>query len=193
MPHPETRHSLIVRLKNEHDEPAWRDFVTTYESFLQRLVARQGVPQHHIADVTQQILIAIGRSVENWKPDDRPESFRRWLTTVSRHVVIKFMTRERRQAGGPGGTEWMQQLREIPSRPATSDDARYQHELIIWAAEQVRHEFMETSWSAFWATAIQERTVNEIAAELNVSPGSIYMSRSRIMARIRRKIQEIED
>ncbi len=193
MPHPETRHSLIVRLKNEHDQPAWRDFVVAYESFLQRLVARQGVPEHHIADVTQQILIAIGRSVENWKPDDRPESFRRWLTTVSRHVVIKFMTRERRQAGGPGGTEWIQQLRELPSRPAASEDARYQHELIIWAAEQVRHEFMETSWSAFWATTIQERTVHEIAAELNVSPGSIYMSRSRIMARIRLKIQEIQD
>jgi hypothetical protein len=30
---PETRHSLIVRLKNQADEPAWRDFVTDYDRF----------------------------------------------------------------------------------------------------------------------------------------------------------------
>ena len=193
MAHPDTRHSLIIRLRNEQDEPAWRDFVTAYEPFLMRLVARQGVPEHHVPDVTQQILIAIGRSVENWKPDNRPESFRRWLATVSRHVVIKFMTRERKQAAGPGGTEWIQQLREVPSTPNASDDAKYQRELIIWTAEQVRHEFLETSWAAFWATVIEGQAVSDVAKQLNVSPGSIYMSRSRIMARIRTRVQEVED
>ncbi len=193
MPQPETRHSLIVRLRNERDEAAWRDFVTIYESFLMRLLARQGVPEHHVPDVTQQILIAIGRSVENWSSDDRPASFRRWLATVSRHVVIKFLTRERKQAAGPGGTAWIEQLRELPSRTAASDDAQYQHELIVWAAEQVRHEFLETSWAAFWATAIEGQNVGEVADQLRLTPGSIYMSRSRIMARIRSKIREVED
>ncbi|MCA9036805.1 MAG: sigma-70 family RNA polymerase sigma factor [Planctomycetaceae bacterium] len=193
MPHPETRHSLIVRLRNEQDEPAWREFVTTYESFLRKLVSRQGVPEHHVPDVTQQILIAIGRSVENWSPDDRPESFRRWLTTVSRHVVIKFMTRERKQAAGPGGTEWVEQLRSVPAVPDPGDDARYRHELIVWAAEQVRHEFLESSWSAFWLTVIEGLSVGEVAQQLGITPGSIYMSRSRIMSRIRKKIQELND
>ena len=91
MAHPDTRHSLIIRLRNEQDEPAWRDFVTAYEPFLMRLVARQGVPEHHVPDVTQQILIAIGRSVGNWKPDNRPESFRRWLKTPLRQPQVVFL------------------------------------------------------------------------------------------------------
>ena len=156
-----------------------------------RLVARQGVPDHHVQNATQQILIAIGRSIEKWKPNERPASFRRWLSTVSRNVVIKFMTRERKQAGSPGGTEWGEQLKEIPAAPDATQVARYQHELIIWAADQVRHEFLATSWAAFWNTAIEGKSVADVAAKLNITPGSIYMSRSRIVARIRNRIEDL--
>ena len=40
---------------------------------------------------------------------------------------------------------------------------------------------------------IEERPVDEVALELDVSPGSIYMSRSRIMARIKKKVAEVEN
>ena len=70
-------------MNNQADEPAWRDFVTDCGPFLMRMVARQGVPDHHVQVATQQIRIAIGRSIENWKPDERPDSVRRWLSTVS--------------------------------------------------------------------------------------------------------------
>ncbi|MEZ6058811.1 MAG: sigma-70 family RNA polymerase sigma factor [Planctomycetaceae bacterium] len=191
MPHPETRLSLIVRLKDQHNELAWRDFMDAYEPFLNRLAARQGVPERHVPDVVQQVLLAIAKSVDGWNDDGRPESFRRWLATVSRNVVIKFMTRERRQAGGRGGTELVDLLRNVPAEPDEQQVQRYEHELIVWAAEQVRSEFLESSWKAFWATVIEGRSVSEVAAELNLSPGSIYMSRSRIMAKIRTKVDEV--
>ena len=101
----ETRLSLIVRLKSEQNEIAWRDFVCAYECFLNQIARRQGVPERHVADVTQQILMAIVRSIEGWKDDGNAASFRRWLSTVSRNVVIRFMTQERRQPGGVGGSD----------------------------------------------------------------------------------------
>jgi len=58
----ETRQSLIVRLKSEQNELAWRDFVCAYEGFLNQLVRRQGVPERHVPDITQQILLTIARS-----------------------------------------------------------------------------------------------------------------------------------
>jgi RNA polymerase sigma-70 factor (ECF subfamily) len=59
MSHMETRHSLIVRLKSESNELAWRDFVSVYEGFLTQVARRQGVPDRHVADVRQQILLTI--------------------------------------------------------------------------------------------------------------------------------------
>ena len=189
----ETRKSLIVRLKNEQNEFAWRDFVCSYEGFLIQLARREGVPERHIPDVTQQVLLVIAKSIDGWKDDANAASFRRWLSTVARNVVIRFMSRERKQAGGVGGSDLVVQLQSVEDKPDEQHVRQYQHELIVWAAEQMRHEFLETSWRAFWATVIDERPVDDVAAELGISPGSIYMSRSRIMARIKKKVAEVDD
>ncbi len=193
MNQPETRRSLIVRLKGDDNERAWVDFVTVYEPFLRHLVTRLGVPDRHSADVVQQVLLAIAKSVDGWIDDGKTASFRRWVATVARNIVIKFMNRERRQAGGRGGTELVDLLEQLPATPDREQVDRYEHELIVWAAEQVRDEFIDTSWVAFWATVVDGKSVRDVAAELGISCGSIYMSRSRIMARIRRKVDEVLD
>ena len=189
----ETRHSLIVRLKDVQNDFAWRDFVCAYEGFLIQLARRQGVPERHVPDVTQQILMTIAKSIEGWKDDGNSASFRRWLSTVSRNVAIRFMSQERKQTGGVGGSDLVSALQNVEAPPDQHSVRRYEHELIVWAAEQVRHEFIETSWRAFWATVIEERPVDEVASQLGVTAGSIYMSRSRIMAKIKKRIAEVND
>lgn len=189
----ETRRSLIVRLKSEQNELAWRDFVCAYERFLAQLARRQGVPERNVPDVTQQILLAIAKSIDGWQDDGNSASFRRWLSTVSRNVAIRFMTREKKQAGAVGGSDLIAQLQQIENKPDSQQVQHYEHELIVWAADQVRHEFLESSWKAFWGTTVDARAVDEVARELGLTPGSIYMSRSRIMARIRKKIAEVSE
>ena len=98
MNQPETRLSLIVRLKSDDNERAWADFVKVYE------------PQRHNADVVQQVLLAIVKSIDGWTDDGQAASFRRWTSTIARNIVIKFMNRERKQAGGYGGSELIEML-----------------------------------------------------------------------------------
>lgn len=188
---PTTRRSLIIRLGRADDQSAWEDFVSLYEPFLTRLVLRQGTPQRHVDDVVQTLLLAVARSVEQWESDGRPASFRRWLTTVSRNVVIRFLQQESRQISGDGGSQFLQQLHDFAATPDDAQLQRYERELILWAAERVRGEFQETSWKAFQRTVIEGESVEVAARELQVSPGSIYMSRSRIMARIRHVIRDV--
>jgi len=147
-----------------------------------------------VADITQQLLIAIARSVNGWSSDGREASFRRWLGRVARNVVIKFMTQEKKQITGQGGTDFLTRI-ELTSddTPDKERSQLYEHELILWAAELVKGEFRDTSWRAFWATEVEGRTVADVARDLGVTPGSIYMSRSRIFARIRAKISDVLD
>ena len=191
MSQPNTRYSLIVRLGDDHDDEAWAEFVAAYEPFLFRLVERQGVWPQHQADVVQQVLMAVARSVDGWSDDGKSGSFRRWLSTVARNIVIKFMTRERRQVTGAGGTDLVALLQAVPDVPEEDHLRRYEHEMIVWAAEQVRDEFITTSWAAFVATVVDGRPVADVAAELSITPGSIYMSRSRIVARIKQVVDGV--
>ena len=191
MPNPETRPSLIVQLRTAGNEAAWFEFVELFEPFLQRLVERRGVPPAHVADVTQQVLASIARCIEQWEDDGRDASLRRWISRVARNVVIRYMSRERRHAGGLGGSDAMDLLSELPGNETIHLANQYEHELVVWAAEQVRGEFIDTSWKAFWATMIEGRDVASVAEELSVTRGSIYMSRGRILKRIREKVDEV--
>ncbi len=188
---PQTRASLIIQLQGHRCERAWCEFVSAYEPFLNRLVARQGVPARHVPDVTQQVLAAVAQSVDRWSDDGDEASFRRWLCRVARNVVIKFMSRERRQVGGEGGSDLIDLLRDIPDQVAAESIDAFEYELLLWAAGQVRSQFKASSWTAFWQTLVEGREVAQVAAELNLSPGSIYMSRSRIMRSIREKVDEV--
>ena len=129
--------------------------------------------------------------IDQWQDDGKEASLRRWINRVARNVVIKYMSRERRHTGGLGGSEALDLLAEVPSEESSQLSRQYEHELIVWAAEQVRDEFIDTSWKAFWATMIEGRDVASVADELSVSPGSIYMSRGRILKRIREKVSEV--
>jgi len=193
MPSLDTRKSLIFRLKDPSNERAWREFVTSYEGFLKRLVRRHGVPERHLADVTQQILMSIAQSIDTWRDDGQAASFRRWLGGVSRNTVLRFLSKERHQPSVIGGSQFLSKLEFVGATPDQQSEKQYLYELIIWAADQVRHEFRESSWNAFQATVIDHRPVDEVARELGLSPGSIYMSRSRILARIRHKVTELSD
>lgn len=191
MLNPDTRPSLIVRLADTRDQSAWWAFVDHYEPFLKHLVTRLGVPPSHVADATQQVLIAIAGSVSGWTDDGNEASFRRWVSRVARNVVIKFMTRQRRQVGAVGGSDAIRALNDQSLQSDPTIEQQYEHELILWAAEQVRSEFAATSWQAFFATMIEDQPVDEVASDLGVTPGSIYMSRSRIIKRIREIVAEV--
>ena len=188
---PPTRSSLILHLQNARNDAAWREFVMVYESFLVRLITRRGVPTAHVSDVANQVLSAIARSIDQWKDDQQDASFRRWLSRVARNVVMRYMSNERRHVSAIGGTDAFESLAQIAEPYDDAIARQYEHELIIWAAEQVKGEFIETSWKAFWMTMIEGLTVAEVAETLAVSPGSIYMSRGRILKRIRDKVNGV--
>ena len=104
------------------------------------------------------------------------------------------MVRERKQITGQGGSDFLTAL-EATVDPSTDAELirQYEQELTLWAAERVRLEFRESSWRAFWETEVIGRPIAEVSAELGVSVGSVYMSRSRIFARIRVVIEEVLD
>ncbi|MCC9600127.1 sigma-70 family RNA polymerase sigma factor [Stieleria sp. JC731] len=189
MTNPETRPSLIVRLPDHGDQAAWWAFVEIYEPFLRHFSRRRGVPESHVNDAVQQILIAIAKSVEGFQDDGKAASFRRWLGTVARHEVIKYMTKMRRHGVPAGGTETLRSLESIADQSELS--YQYEHELIVWAASKVRGEFSESSWQAFWQTVICQRSVDAVAREFDLSRGAIYMARARILKRIRAQIEEV--
>lgn len=165
-----------------------------YEPLLMRLMRSRGLQENDARDTTQQVLLRISGAIERYRPDGGEASFRRWLFCIARNVVVTFLSRQSRQ---PTLLDDWKAAEQLEPALATSDEMKcFQHEydqqVLAWAIEQVRCEFRESTWLAFVRTSIEGRPAQEVAQELKMSPGSIYVARSRIVARLRVKVEEFE-
>jgi RNA polymerase sigma-70 factor (ECF subfamily) len=85
----------------------------------------------------------------------------------------------------------------LEAQPASEADSavfdlEYRRQVFAVAAQRARVHFQEATWQAFWRTGVEGRDVAAVAAELGLSPGALYVARSRVMARLRQEIDRIE-
>lgn len=71
-------------------------------------------------------------------------------------------------------------------------DIEYKRELFGWACREIQQEFSETTWQAFWQTAVEGQSAADVAAKLNKNVGAVYIAKSRVLARLREKVQQME-
>jgi RNA polymerase sigma factor (sigma-70 family) len=190
----DTRHSLILRLRDSTDETAWREFVALYEPLVYRLARGKGLQDSDARDVCQEVLIAVARVADRWDPEPRRGSFRGWLSRVTRNLLINFLTR--REEPGTGRTSMVELLEAQPKPdPSVSNlyDVEFRRRLFHWAAEKVEKEFTPDTWQAFWRSAVGGEKPGKVALDLSMSIGAVYIARSRVMARLRKQIEQLGD
>ena len=193
---PETRASLILRLRDAADVAAWDEFMAIYGPLVFRLALRQGLQAADADDVVQQVFSAVAQSVHQWL--ERPERgrFRGWLLTIARNIAIKALTRRPHGGVGLGGELSNERLAEIaaPNGPISSQfDLEYRREVYRWAAEQVRDSVAASTWNAFQLTHIEGVSIADAAKRLNLSVGNIYIARSRVISRLRELAKQFEE
>lgn len=192
---PQTRHSLLLQLQNRSDD-AWREFLEIYEQAIFRYCRKRGLQDADARDVTQEVLAAVDKRVTTWNADPAKGTFRGWLFRVARNIAINRVHERSRHAAASGDTNVAKMLSEIPDKDADQSTAfwnEYRSALMHWAAEQVRPQVNENSWLSFWQTAIQGKSPQQVARELNTTVGNVYTSKCRVFSKIRKFIDELDD
>lgn len=188
---PDTRPSLLLRVRDPDDHRAWEEFVAIYRPLVVRLARRRGLQDADSQDLAQAVLAAVAKGIEQWTPDPERARFRSWLTTIARNAIFNQLSR-RRPDSAVGGDH---PLAEIAVSADDEDELEQERrrELFRWAAKQVRPEFAEPTWRAFWLSTVEGLTVEETAQELEKTIGAVYAARSRVMRRLREKVQGYDD
>jgi RNA polymerase sigma-70 factor (ECF subfamily) len=183
-----TRQSLLLRIRDSQDTLAWSEFVQLYAPMIYAFSRKRGLQDADAADVTQEVLRSVSRSAGRFEYVASRGGFRRWLFTITRNEVNDYLNGTRRAPGTNTETRAIEQL------PAAVDDAadwdnEYEQRVLRWAAERVRKTVKESTWTAFWQTAVEGRDAMEVAQVLGISTGAVYIAKSRVIARLRIEIQ----
>jgi RNA polymerase sigma-70 factor (ECF subfamily) len=192
---PETRPSLLVRMQNPRDDRAWVEFAAIYEPLVYRLARRKGFQDADARELVQEVFVAVASAIDRWDPDPAKGKFRGWLFRIARNLMINLLIRRERGPRASGDSDVKRLLDEQPAPDGEVSaffDRQYRRETFHWAARQVRPQFQQNTWEAFRLTAIEGIPVDETAATLGITPGAVYIARSRVMARLRETIQRLE-
>jgi len=188
---PDTRHSLIARVRDPGDADAWRDFAAAYGPAVYRLARRRGLQPADADDLTQGVLLSVSRAVGDWRPDPARGRFRAWLATIARNAAVNALTRRPPDAAA-GGSGVIELLAEHPiPDERTLDALRLETRRAVFrsAAARVRDELGGGAWEAFRLTALEGMSAEAAAARLGKSAGAVYAARGRVTRRLREEVE----
>jgi RNA polymerase sigma-70 factor (ECF subfamily) len=185
-----------VRIRDAADGPAWDQFVDIYAPLMYGFARKHGLQDADAADLTQDVLSAVSQAIRRLDYDSERGSFRGWLFTVVRNKLRDLVARRHHPGLGDGDTAAQRFLME---QPASEEDASaqwdrdYERRVFTWAADQIQPAVEEKTWQAFWRTAVQGQSAKETAAQLGMSVSAVFMAKSRVLARLKEQVQQIQE
>jgi RNA polymerase sigma factor (sigma-70 family) len=190
-----TRPSMLLRIRDPKDSRSWTEFAEIYSPLIYRYARQHGLQDHDAADLTQEALIVVARAVRNLDYDPKMGTFRGWLFTVVHRKLLNLIAGQRRHPQGSGDTGILERLQQQPAPEDKAEelwDRTYEEHLFVWASAQVRPRVEDHTWQAFWRTAVEGQETRRVAADLMMTVASVRLAKSRVMARIKRLITEME-
>jgi RNA polymerase sigma-70 factor, ECF subfamily len=191
----ETRQSLLLRAQTGETD-AWKDLTDLYRPLILGWLNRQGVPAGDLEDLSQEVLLSVVTHLPGFQHSGQRGAFRAWLRTIvcSRTVDYWRSIDGRTPAtGGSGATAALQQIADPDSELNRQWDEEHDRYVVHCLLDLVDEEFEPMTLRAFRLLALDGASGAEVAEGLGMSVASVYVAKSRVLARIRQEAEGLID
>lgn len=187
-----TRESLIERIQNtNHTATCWEDFSDSYRRFIYILLRNNGLNHHDCEEVVQRVMIKVWEKISRFKYNPGRGKFRYWLYRVSRNEMIDFC-RSRNSYNERNNRVMADMDDSEDSEVRELVDREWRNYIANMALERVRNEFKTHTFECF--LLFSKGVSNEdIAKQLSMTINSVYLSKRRVMERLKEEVRRLEN
>ena len=169
-----------------------------YSPLVRHWCRQSGIPEHEIADLSQEVFAAVASSLATFQSDRAGTTFRAWMRGIARHKLWHHARRLSEPA--VGGTDIQKRLEQFPApadenavegEPELSESQADVTGLYRRALRQVQHQFEGRTWTAFWRVTVEDRLPAEVASELGITVNAVRQAKSRVLRRLKEEMGEL--
>jgi RNA polymerase sigma-70 factor, ECF subfamily len=187
---PETRVSLLDTLSNGPlGQAAWREFFERYTPAIYRVSRMRGLTHEDADDIVQQTMISISSHIGDFEYNRDRGKFRNWVQTIAENK-IKALWRKRSMPNAKSDA-----IRNKPDEGPSIDDLWTQEwriQDLLWCLDQVAKDVSPRKMEAFNKYALNGMPAKQVAEEMNMTTGNVYVTRHVILNRIREKATQLD-
>jgi RNA polymerase sigma-70 factor (ECF subfamily) len=187
-----TSYSLLERAQ-ARDPAAWDHLVRLYTPLVRYWCRQWDVRGADAEDLCQEVFQKVAAGIGGFRRDREAGPFRGWLRTITRHQLLDHFRRLRTRPPAQGGTDAHLRFLAVPEPelPPLDEPEEELTALYHRALETVRGEFEESTWQAFWRTAVGGESAPEAAAALGLTPAAVRKAKSRVLHRLKQEAGDL--
>ena len=181
-------------LQGGQSEQVWSEFCARYEPVLTAVARGAGLQEEDARDVVQESLLAFLEALRAGKYDRDRGRLRSWLkgmvSNKTRDALRRLARREVQVVDSGDATAF---LDRFPDERVLSDifEQEWERGVLTECLRQVRDEVDPQTFQAFELYAMADQAVDDVARQLNISRNAVYLSKSRVLSRLRELQQAI--
>lgn len=164
-------------------------FARIYTPLAYGMARRMNLDHADAEDVAQQVLLEIVRQIRQFEYDRARGSFRGFIKAIVRRRVCD-LKRRRHEVSADDAT---------PAPVAAADDfdrlfdREWYKSHLSAALDIVRAEVHARTFDAFHRSVLLEQPVEQVAAELGLSPNQVSQYKRRVFERLKEYVQQMEN
>lgn len=192
-----TRATLLGKLRNMDDQQSWQRFYDTYRRLICNVAIKAGLTQHEVDDVLQDTVIGVFRKIQGFEYDPHRGSFKGWLRKLTQwRVVDQLRRRQNRAARFADETPETDQIEKIPDPAAEVVaqvwDSEWQTNLLAVALDRVKAQIDPRHYQIYQLYVEQQWPISRVAKTLRVSIALIYITKHRVMKKLRAEVEALK-
>jgi len=143
-------------------------------------------------DLVQEVLAVLGKSLTRFRHPGHGGAFRGWLRGILVNRLRAFWRAGRGRPVATGDSDFLrlaEQLADPDSDQSRQWDEQHDRLVLVRLLDLMGHEFTPKTVRAFRRVCLDGARPKDVAAELGMSVGAVYMAKSSVLRRLRQEAQ----
>ena len=180
----DTSLSMLERARSR-DSEAWKRLVELYSPLVFFWARRGGLASADAADLVQEVWQSVAGALSRFQCDEATGTFRGWLWTIARNKLNDHFRRREAEPAAAGGTDARKFIETLPEQEAVDETGVQENQLLHRALAQIKPEFEEKTWQAFWRMTVDSQSAADVGNELNLAANAVHQAKFRVLRRLR--------